>query len=79
MSQSSVTVHVGRANVKSKSVGLAYLFLFLAGLFGVHHFYLGKIGRGFGYLVTFGWMGVGPVIDFFTLRSQVRRVNAIGF
>lgn len=48
----------------------------LFGLLGVHHFYLGKVGRGVGYLLTLGWLGIGLVIDLFTIPAQVRMVNA---
>lgn len=60
-----------------KSVGMAYLLWFFLGLFGAHHFYLGKIGRGVGYLVTLGWLGVGWIIDAFTLPAQVRTANLL--
>jgi hypothetical protein len=58
-----------------KSLGLSYLLWFFLGFLGVHHFYLGKVGRGIGYLLTFGWFMIGLVVDLFTLPSQVRRVN----
>lgn len=58
-----------------KSLGLSYLLWFFLGFLGVHHFYLGKVGRGIGYLLTFGWFMVGLVVDLFTLPSQVRRLN----
>lgn len=37
------------------------------GLFGAHHFYLGRPGWGFAYLFTCGGLGVGWVIDAFRL------------
>ena len=58
-----------------KSLGLSYLLWFFLGFLGVHHFYLGKVGRGIGYLLTFGWFMIGLVVDLFTLPSQTRRVN----
>ncbi|MGC5583821.1 TM2 domain-containing protein [Ornithinimicrobium sp. W1665] len=58
-----------------KSVGLAYVLWLLLGLIGVHHFYIGKIGRGVGYLLTLGWFTIGWWVDLFTLASQVRRLN----
>lgn len=58
-----------------KSLGLAYLLWFFVGFLGVHHFYIGKVGRGIGYLLTFGWFLIGLLIDLFTLSSQVKRVN----
>jgi TM2 domain-containing membrane protein YozV len=59
-----------------KSLGVAYVLWFFLGFFGVHHFYLGKVGRGIGYLLTFGWFMIGLLVDLFTLPSQVQRVNA---
>ena len=58
-----------------KEVGIAYILWFLLGVFGGHQFYLGKNGRAIGYLLTLGWLGVGVLIDLFTLPSQVRMVN----
>jgi RND superfamily putative drug exporter len=55
-----------------KSVGIAYLWWFFFGLFGVHHFYLGKTNRGLLYLCTGGICGLGWLIDLFTLPRQVR-------
>lgn len=58
-----------------KSVGIAYILLVLLGVLGIHQFYIGKIGRGVGYLFTCGWLFVGVVMDLFTLASQVRTIN----
>jgi hypothetical protein len=58
-----------------KSLGVAYLLWFFLGFLGVHHFYLGKVGRGVGYLLTFGWFMIGLLVDLFTLPSQVQRIN----
>jgi TM2 domain-containing membrane protein YozV len=67
------TVVVARA---PKEVGLGYLFLVLLGCFGAHQFYLGKTGRGLLYLFTLGLLGVGVLVDLFTLPAQTRQVNA---
>ncbi len=59
-----------------KETGIAYLFLILLGGVGAHEFYLGKTGRGILYILTLGgFLGILPLIDLFTLPSQVRRVN----
>lgn len=61
-----------------KETGIAYaLMLFtLIGVAGIQHFYMGKIGRGILWLLTFGLLGVGTIIDLFTLPSQIKSVNA---
>ncbi|BCJ36175.1 hypothetical protein Athai_36780 [Actinocatenispora thailandica] len=62
--------------MRDKSLGLAYVLWFFFGLLGIHQFYLGKIGRGLLYLLTGGVLGIGWLIDLFTLPSQTRRVNS---
>ena len=61
-----------------KDVGVAYLMMLftLVGICGVQHFYLGEIGRGLVWLLTFGLLGIGVIVDLFTLPAQTRRVNA---
>lgn len=61
-----------------KETGIAYaLMLFsFVGVCGVQHFYLGKIGRGVLWLLTLGLLGIGIIIDVFTLPQQVKNVNA---
>lgn len=62
-------------DVLSKKVGTAYILLFFFSILGVHQFYLGKVGRGLSMLFTFGWLGIGVLVDLFTLESQVHDVN----
>lgn len=61
-----------------KSAGTAYLLMgfSLVGLCGMQHFYLGKLGQGVLWLITFGLFGFGSVADLFTLRSQTKTINA---
>jgi len=40
------------------------LLCFFLGVFGVHRFYVGKIGTGILSLLTFGGLGVWATIDF---------------
>ncbi|MGW3312743.1 MMPL family transporter [Streptomyces sp. NPDC001073] len=58
-----------------KSLAAAYLWWFFLGLFGVHHFHLGRTGRGLLYLCTLGLCGLGWLYDAFTLPRQVRCAN----
>ncbi|MEV7426922.1 MMPL family transporter [Streptomyces sp. NPDC091212] len=60
---------------KRASVAIAYLWWFPLGLFGAHHFYLGRTGRGVLYLCTAGLLGLGWLVDPFTLPGQVRKTN----
>ncbi|GIG53363.1 TM2 domain-containing protein [Demequina activiva] len=59
-----------------KSLLLAYVLWLFLGVLGIHQFYLGKTGRGLLYLFTLGILGIGVIIDLFTLPAQTRAVNA---
>ena len=61
-----------------KEAGIAYAFMLfsLIGVCGVQHFYMGKIGRGILWLLTGGLLGIGLIIDLFTIPQQVKNVNA---
>jgi hypothetical protein len=59
------------------SKGVAYL-LWLGwplGLGGLHRFYLGKPISGFFYLITWGFLGIGQIIDLFRMPRLVREEN----
>ena len=63
---------------QKKETSTAY-FLWFCGLFGMlgwHHFYLGRTGKGIAWMLTGGILGIGALIDFFTLRSAVNNYNA---
>ena len=65
-------------SLSRKEVGIAYalmLFSFI-GVCGIQHFYMGKVGRGFLWLITFGLLGIGLLIDLFTLPQQIKNINA---
>ncbi|MEU9279305.1 MMPL family transporter [Streptomyces sp. NPDC048342] len=59
-----------------KSVAVAYLWWFFLGLFGMHHFYLGRTGRGLLHLCSLGICGLGWLADALTLPHHVRSANA---
>ena len=40
------------------------LFCFFLGMFGVHRFYVGKIGTGILSIITLGGLGIWTLIDF---------------
>lgn len=50
-----------------KNKKTALLLCIFLGLFGVHHFYVGKIGLGILYLFTGGLFGIGWIIDIISI------------
>jgi len=59
------------------SKGITYL-LWLGwplGLGGLHRFYLGRPISGFLYLITWGFFGIGQIIDLFRIPRLVRQEN----
>lgn len=59
----------------SADYSVAWILQTFLGPFGIHRFYLGKIGTGILWLLTLGLFGVGYVYDFFTLNAQVDERN----
>ena len=60
-----------------KSVGVAYTLWLFLGFFGVHRFYLGRVGSGLIYLFTFGLCGIGLIYDLFVIPRMVREENML--
>lgn len=54
---------------------VAWLLLTFLGFFGIHRFYLGKLGTGLLYLLTVGLFGLGYLYDYWTLNSQISEIN----
>lgn len=54
---------------------VAWLLQTFLGPFGVHRFYMGKIGTGIVWLLTGGLFLVGWLYDFCTLNQQVDELN----
>ncbi len=52
------------ANGSDKSRLAALLLCFFVGYFGIHRFYVGKIGTGLLQLVTLGGLGIWAFVDF---------------
>ncbi len=59
--------------MKSKLV--AYVLWFFLGFLSMHRFYLGKVGSGILYLVTFQFFGIGWLIDAVRLADMVDNYN----
>ena len=51
----------------SKSYAGTLVLVILLGYLGIHRFYVGKVGTGILFLLTFGWVGIGWLIDVFTV------------
>lgn len=63
--QGTVTINIETApQVSPKSKTKAALLCFFLGVFGIHRFYVGKVGTGILYLLTAGLFGIGDVVDF---------------
>lgn len=58
-----------------KSYTLAWVLLTFTGIFGLHRFYMGKIGTGLIYLLTLGLIGIGIIYDYWTLNEQISSRN----
>lgn len=54
--------------MRSKSVTL--LLCAFLGIFGIHRFYLGKVGTGILWLLTCGCFGIGSFIDFILICTN---------
>lgn len=51
----------------SKNYAVTLILAILLGYLGIHRFYVGKVGTGILFLFTFGWLGIGWLIDIFTV------------
>jgi TM2 domain-containing membrane protein YozV len=57
---------------------VAWILQTFLGVFGIHRFYIGKIGTGLIWLLTGGLFLVGWLYDFWTLNGQIDEVNRRG-
>ncbi len=53
----------------NKSQTVAFILCFLIGILGIHRFYLGHIGLGVLYLLTFGLCGIGALVDLILILT----------
>lgn len=50
--------------ISLKSRAVAAILAWFLGIFGIHRFYVGKVGTGVLMIVTLGGLGVWIIIDF---------------
>lgn len=58
-----------------KEVNITYILWLFLGIFGIHNFYLGKIGKGILYFFTGALFLIGWLYDMVTIPQQVREYN----
>ncbi len=64
MSDAAESVVESSEDVSDSKVLPAFLMCFFLGCFGVHRFYVGKIGTGVAQLLTLGGLGIWALIDW---------------
>ena len=62
-------------NTSDKSRKVALILCIFGGFFGLHLFYVGKVGKGILYLFTFGFFFIGVIIDFLKILLGSFRDN----
>lgn len=53
-----------------KNGGLLFVLCLIFGIFGVHRFYVGKIGTGIAQLLTVSGLGVWALVDLASIVSS---------
>lgn len=56
-------------NTSDKSKKTALWLCILGGIFGLHHFYVGRIGKGFVYFCTGGLFFFGWFVDIIKIAN----------
>ena len=58
-------------NESTKTILPTFLMCFFLGCFGVHRFYVGKVGTGIAQVLTLGGLGIWAFIDLIMLACGV--------
>ncbi len=64
------TAAVDAAPVSDKGFVPTLLLCFFLGAFGIHRFYVGKVGTGILMLLTLGGLGIWTMVDFIIIACQ---------
>jgi len=54
---------------KVKSKALFWWFVGIFGMFGLHNFYVGRVGRGILFMFTAGLVGFGGFVDLIAILT----------
>lgn len=63
-------------NTSDKSKKTALLLCLFGGMIGLHQFYVGKIGKGLLYALTFGIFLIGWLVDIIKIATGGFKDNA---
>lgn len=72
---SNGVVLVQNPNHPKKSVYVAYFLWLFGGIFGMHHYYLGRDRHGFVWWTTLGGFGVGWIGEVLKVQKYVKDAN----
>lgn len=72
----SQRVRIYATNTSEKSKKTALILCAVGGFFGLHYFYVGRIGKGILYLFTAGLMCFGWLVDIIRIATGGFRDNA---